>query len=340
MRATVLLLVLVVATLARAEAVDAVPFGGSFHATAGAESLGAYPGGLSSPRGWFDVPAGATSARLDADWTPDSPAGQRLLLRACEGWCAEGALLAEVSGVPPLALDVTLPVSRNLTWEALVASGATVDSRIEGVATFGGADVAVPRPVEQGAGPRPFVVLGALAVLALLARVFAARPLLIVAALYHRLTGRDLLDQPVRARIHEEIRRSPGIHFRALREATGLAQGALDHHARLLAQAGLVVEHREAGARCFALPGALEPGLLRLCARVRSSSARAILRALQEAPAASVRELAGRLRIAESTLDDHLARLANDGVVERARIGARTSLKLTPRGHALARAVG
>lgn len=330
--------VLLLAATAAAEASVSAPFAGDFRASAGIGVAGAHPGGLSSPRGAFDVPADATSVHLDADWGRDSPAARRLLLRACDGWCADDNVLGETAGVPPLALDLAIPASRNMTWEALVASGGTLESRVEGVATFQITEdpLAPPAPA-RGAGPTLSVVaaLGAIAWLAW--RILAARPAVASAALYHRVAKRDLLDHPARARLHEEIRRHPGIHFRALRDATGLAQGALDHHARLLSRAGLIVEHREQGARCFALPGALEPGILALFARVRSQTPRALLRDLDAAPATSVRELAARLGVPPSTIDDHLARLAEAGLVERVRDGSRLALRITARGRTLAR---
>lgn len=338
MRRRIALLALVlVAAPALAAPTASVAFEGSFRATSGVGAAGAYPGGLSSPRGDLPVPADAVMALVVADWTRDTAAAQRLLLRLCEGDCAAGRILAEAEGQPPLQIEIDLPRSRQLSWEALVASGATVESHLHGTATFRLDAPAAPSPPDLVRAPA--AVLGAIA-LALAALLLARRAALPLTALYHRIAGRDLLDHPTRARVLDAVAARPGIHFRGLAETTRLAQGALDHHLRLLVRAGLLLEHREPGARCFAVPGGLEPGLLPLLARVRTPAARAILLELERAGADSVRELAHRLGMPPSTLDDQLARLVAAGVVERTREGARHALSLTAAGRATARAIG
>jgi DNA-binding MarR family transcriptional regulator len=339
--------VLVLAGSAAAETRTIVEhFSAEFSVASGAGVVGAYPGGLSSPRGALVVPADAERTRFEVRWAPDSPAAQSLLFRACDGWCSpDGLIVGEVAGESPLTLDVNVPTSGNLTWEALVASGATLDSRLEGEARYFAHAAAIP-----GAAPSPSVGRDSASTFALasltLGGLFALswwlagkRPLVALAAFYHRIARIEILDHPVRARVHAEIERRPGIHFGALRSSLKLGQGALDHHLGILARAGIVIEHRDERVRCFALPGALGPHLLALAARVRSDASRTLLRALAEQDAESIRAVAQRVGIPESTLDDHVARFVADGLIEKRREGGRTGLCLTPTGRRLAASV-
>lgn len=69
--------------------------------------------------------------------------------------------------------------------------------------------------------------------------------------LYTRLAKRDVLEHKTRERIHEMIVAQPGIHYTALKEATGLNAGALVHHLRTLERHGLATSRREGILRRF-----------------------------------------------------------------------------------------
>ena len=69
--------------------------------------------------------------------------------------------------------------------------------------------------------------------------------------LYTRLAKRDVLEHKTRERIHQMILDQPGIHYTALKAATGLNAGALVHHLRTLERHGLATSRREGILRRF-----------------------------------------------------------------------------------------
>ncbi len=138
-------------------------FEGTFQVYTGAGDVaGLYPGGLDAPEGGLTPPADADRAQVTVTWEgrDQDDAADRLGFRLCEGWCdQDGArVLAQRDAVPPLSLEVEIPGSGNLTWEAFVGQGVVTDAQILGEATYvdatGPTPDPSPTPPDRPVGPR------------------------------------------------------------------------------------------------------------------------------------------------------------------------------------------
>lgn len=149
---------------------------------------------------------------------------------------------------------------------------------------------------------------GALALLAL------ARLLPLVRG-YTRVDPERALDHPVRAALAAAIGRSPGIHLEALRRDVQLGRSPALHHLRLLVRTGKVVERRSFGYLCYFPAGGLVRGAAQAVASLKSEGARRILEAMMAQPAASVSALARQTGLRRQTVQYHLSRLREAGLV-------------------------
>jgi len=132
-------------------------------------------------------------------------------------------------------------------------------------------------------------------------------------ALFSRIQGAAVLENPRRAQVLAAIEADPGIHFQDLRRRLGYGRGALEHHLRRLSDAGLVATEVGAGYTCFfpkATPAAQRQG----AGTVRAQGAQRLVAALKEGPA-TLRTIAKRAGLAPSTASHHLRRMADAGVV-------------------------
>lgn len=127
--------------------------------------------------------------------------------------------------------------------------------------------------------------------------------------LYTRLQKREVLDHKTRERIHQMIVEQPGIHYSALKEATGLNAGALVHHLRTLERHGLVASRREGVLRRFFPVGARLPPPPEV---VLTPTQGRILELLDAQPMTQ-RELADRLGITQQGVSYHLKTLERKG---------------------------
>lgn len=338
-----------IGTAAAMEPVATETFSGDLVAYTGVDRVGpahvgAYVGGVASPEGIFSVPADAEEARVRVGWAPESPTAERFLFRVCEGICGDpGArTLAEVGAATSAKLSVQIPASGNLTWEALVARGATVNATVEGTAShLAPAADSEPRatptahvPPQDGTGPG-WTLLGAvigLGVVGALAVAVRRRLWPWWLALYHRIEDDDRLDHPTRRRIRALVEEEPGRHFNALRTRLDLSRGQLEHHLRLLLDADLLVETSTTGYRCFFLPGDLDPGLERAAAGLRSLTARCLIQTISDTGGRSLLALAEEVDVAVSTVAYHVDRLEARGLVRRERAGQRVAIRPTPLG--------
>lgn len=130
----------------------------------------------------------------------------------------------------------------------------------------------------------------------------------------------DLLSLSTRRQLYDAVRRFPGI---GAREAQRLAQtgwGETVYHLDRLTDAGFI--HRErSGFQDHYFAATVPLGDRRLLRFARSESARHLLVALLEAPAATVPELAKRTGLSPGRLSVHLGRLLESGVVQTGRQG-------------------
>ncbi len=133
-------------------------------------------------------------------------------------------------------------------------------------------------------------------------------------ALYTRLSPSDLLDHPLRRRIHDEVSRTPGIHLRELNRRVGGGWGAFRVHLRLLRDAGYVRFTRHgkyATVHASAAPAAVsaaDPVL-------PNPLTRATFAALPpDGAPLDLRDLRDRVGISRQLLNYHVRRLEVEGL--------------------------
>ncbi len=66
-----------------------------------------------------------------------------------------------------------------------------------------------------------------------------------------RLSPEQAMSHPRRVEIVRQVTASPGISLGELARQMGIAKSPVDHHARILARAGLLVDQRGDGKRLF-----------------------------------------------------------------------------------------
>lgn len=126
-----------------------------------------------------------------------------------------------------------------------------------------------------------------------------------------------------RRAIYQWVADNPGVHFRALLDELGYAQGTLQYHLRWLAEEGLVdVSDDGKFTRYYPAAEFDETDRLVMNALRREYSRRILAHLLADGPL-STSDLAERLEKANSTVSWHLSNLADAGLVSKERDGRR-----------------
>ena len=136
--------------------------------------------------------------------------------------------------------------------------------------------------------------------------------------LFTRLRRDRLLDNPVRARLHERIRAEPGIHLAELVDFTGLGKGATRHHVDQLVKHRLVVEAQDGGFARYFCAGEVPPEVARREMVLRAGATREVYDLLAAEPGLSLREAAARLGMAAPTVHRYRKRLEKAGLLPAA----------------------
>ncbi|HUR69518.1 MAG TPA: helix-turn-helix domain-containing protein [Candidatus Thermoplasmatota archaeon] len=129
----------------------------------------------------------------------------------------------------------------------------------------------------------------------------------------------DPLELETRRTLYQFIVRHPGKYLRELQRELGMAMGALEHHLRELEAAGLVTVQNEEHKRFFSadLPRADKP----ILGQLRQALARRALVVLLTRGPCTKTALLDALGVSASTLNYHLKRLVETGIVEAGKEG-------------------
>ncbi len=149
------------------------------------------------------------------------------------------------------------------------------------------------------------------------------------AALFSRVHGEQLLDHPVRASLMQTVEERPGIHYQELVRTLGKGRGVVEHHMRKLQQSGFVVSHATDGITCFFPKGQVDRRIMAAVPAIKNTTAQKILQGVLAQPGTSQRDLASILGISPSTVNHHLSKLVEAGLVEKQRDGPTISLSPT-----------
>jgi predicted transcriptional regulator len=121
-----------------------------------------------------------------------------------------------------------------------------------------------------------------------------------------------------RRRIADRVHADPGIHFSALVRELDLAPGQVQYHLRRLSRAGEAVAEQVSG-RTHYYPPEYDEWERRALALLRRETSADVVVVLAEHGPARPSAVAERVGIARSTLEWHLARLVDCGLVEKRR---------------------
>jgi predicted transcriptional regulator len=146
--------------------------------------------------------------------------------------------------------------------------------------------------------------------------------------LFSRVQGPALLKHPVRAEIVQRIEAHPGIHYQALVREMGIGKGNVEHHLRKLRDSGLVVAHATAGYTCL-FPARSDRRLMAAAPALKSDGARAILMAIRGSPGLSALQVSQATGLSPGTVNRHLQKLGEAGLVNALRAGRSLHLQTT-----------
>lgn len=168
---------------------------------------------------------------------------------------------------------------------------------------------------------------------ALLAVLYFLWPMLksVGFGLFSRIHGDAALDHPARADLLAAIEQEPGIHFQELARRTRLGHGATDHHLRKLVEARRVVRHEANGYACY-FPMATDRRVMAAAPALRSNTARRTLEAIIDRPGLNGGELAQVLGANRGTVNHHVKRLVDAGVLTATRHGRTVAYEVTQLG--------
>lgn len=152
---------------------------------------------------------------------------------------------------------------------------------------------------------------------------------------YTRIQAEEALENPNRAAIVETVRNRPGIHLKELVRRSEMGHGAVRHHVEMLTELDHLVETRSDGYRCYFAPGEVARNVREAIPLVKADGARRILRVVAETPGLAGQDVAERTDLSTATVNYHLKRLRDAGLVDADRDGRSLSLSVTTLGQAV-----
>lgn len=141
-----------------------------------------------------------------------------------------------------------------------------------------------------------------------------------------------------RGRMLGYVEAHPGIHFSALRDALGLANGVTSHHLHVLERDGRIISWSNGNRRRYAVSGT-DPKKLETLSNPVTGMQRAILEVLAESGelGMSSSELRARLESSRQLMSYHLRRLDERELVAKSGKGRKAPWALTDAGQNLLR---
>ncbi len=146
-------------------------------------------------------------------------------------------------------------------------------------------------------------------------------PKLGLVGLFSRLERGELLDHPARAKLVQIVEAQPGIHFHDLALKAELANGTAVHHLRKLSDSGHVSVRRSGRYTCYFPGGRVDPHVAAAAPLLKSDGAKQVLEAVRGKPGMSNLEVAQATGLQPSTVNYHVQRLSQAGLVAALRDG-------------------
>ena len=121
--------------------------------------------------------------------------------------------------------------------------------------------------------------------------------------------------------IYQYIQRYPGSHLRKISKELSLGMGDIQHHLCVLENAGLIKSRRISIYKVYYEVSVFEERNESILAILRQETPRSILLYLIENPDASQSEIAAHVRYSAPTVNWHMSRLMQIGLVESRKDG-------------------
>ena len=141
-------------------------------------------------------------------------------------------------------------------------------------------------------------------------------------------------DMLTRGRLLGYLEANPGIHFSALRDALGLANGVTAYHLHFLESTGQIISWRDGKLRRYAISSLTKEEVSRIKSPI-SGTRLAILEVLADSGnlGMSGPDISKRLHISRQLLSHHLSELRNGGMIEAASEARRPNWRVSDSGH-------
>ncbi len=138
---------------------------------------------------------------------------------------------------------------------------------------------------------------------------------------YARVQGRAVLEHPGRQQVYDAVRAHPGISMVELAELVGFGGSTLNYHLRVLERNELLISIKDGRyVRFFdQQSGLYANGRKQVVAALRNKTTSAIAKHIVEHPGVPQCDVAQEFGIAASTVNWHVKRLTDAGLVEKRR---------------------
>ena len=140
-------------------------------------------------------------------------------------------------------------------------------------------------------------------------------------------------DMLTRGRLLGYLEANPGIHFSALRDALGLANGVTAYHLNFLESSGQIISWRDGKLRRYAISSLTKEEVSKIKNPI-SGTRLAILGVLADTGnlGMSGPDISRKLQISRQLLSHHLSELRNGGMIEAASTSRRPNWKVSNSG--------
>ena len=140
-------------------------------------------------------------------------------------------------------------------------------------------------------------------------------------------------DMLTRGRLLGYLEANPGIHFSALRDALGLANGVTAYHLNFLESSGQIISWRDGKLRRYAISSLTKEEVSKIKNPI-SGTRLAIMEVLADTGnlGMSGPDIRKKLQISRQLLSHHLSELRSGGMIEAASVSRRPNWKVSDSG--------
>ncbi|MHB8605474.1 MAG: winged helix-turn-helix transcriptional regulator [Thermoplasmatota archaeon] len=165
---------------------------------------------------------------------------------------------------------------------------------------------------------------------AIVATVLAV-PTLLGWALYHRIRGHSTLENDTRKTIYDTVCAKPGIGVQELAALTTISYSTASYHLDRLVEAHMIVVSQDGNKlRYYKNGGSFTEAERKVLPVLKNAEALRVLEAIVASPGTYRAALAEKLGVTPTTINWHLKRLNEAGLIEEVREGRNAYLSVPP----------